>query len=97
MEIREEEIRDLEKADLRYLASLHPDSFPQGKARHHEKAGMPLYDIEGNAYLDGVSSWRMFTAMPRPNWTIFLKAQTDLIPFHPAGDLSRHPLRPETA
>jgi len=83
MEIREEEIRDLEKADLECI--WHP--FTQMQLYRREKPviiekgrGCRLYDIEGNAYLDGVSSlWTNVHGHAKAELDEALKAQTDLI------------------
>lgn len=83
MEIREEEIRELEKADLECI--WHP--FTQMELYRREKPviiekgrGCRLYDMEGNAYLDGVSSlWTNVHGHARTELDEALKAQTDLI------------------
>jgi len=83
MEIREEEIRDLEKADLECI--WHP--FTQMQLYRREKPviiekgrGCRLYDIEGNAYLDGVSSlWTNVHGHAKAELDEALRAQTDLI------------------
>jgi len=83
MDNREEQIRELEKADLDCI--WHP--FTQMRLYRQEKPviiekgrGCRLYDIEGNAYLDGVSSlWTNVHGHGKAELDEALKAQADLI------------------
>ncbi|MBN1547996.1 MAG: adenosylmethionine--8-amino-7-oxononanoate transaminase [Syntrophaceae bacterium] len=83
MDTREKDIRELEQADLNYI--WHP--FTQMQLYRREKPviiergkGSYLYDIEGNAYLDGISSlWANVHGHGKAELDAALKAQTDLI------------------
>jgi adenosylmethionine-8-amino-7-oxononanoate aminotransferase len=83
METREEQIRELEEADLNCL--WHP--FTQMQVYRREKPviiekgrGSYLYDMEGNAYLDGVSSlWTNVHGHGKAALDEALKDQTDRI------------------
>lgn len=83
MASREEEIMVLEEADLECV--WHP--FTQMQVYRREKPviiergkGSYLYDIEGNAYLDGISSlWTNVHGHGKAELDEALKAQTDLI------------------
>jgi len=80
---REEEITALEKTDLECV--WHP--FTQMQIYRREKPviiekgkGSCLYDIEGNAYLDGISSlWTNVHGHGKAELDEALKAQSDLI------------------
>ena len=99
MDTREKEIEELEQADLNCL--WHP--FTQMQVYRREKPviiekgkGSYLYDIEGNVYLDGISSlWTNVHGHGKAELDAALKEpdRPDR-PFHAAGDLQRsgHPV-----